>query len=122
MQQRPAIATEIPAKSRAADLLRAVRGGDQATGSPDQSSIPRLTSSMLRAGTRMRLLRDGGGDGDLVVILRHERGKTRLPVTNGAVDLPAALPHGRAELWFVHGGHVSGPVNVLIAGPEEAHV
>jgi hypothetical protein len=121
MQQRPAIATATQAKDRAADLLRAIRGGEKATGSADPPSIPRLTSSMLRAGTRMRLQRDAGADGALV-ILRHQGGKTRLPVTDGAVDLPGALPLGRAEVWFARGGHVSGPVNILIAGPGDAHV
>ena len=120
MQQRPAIAAASLAKNSAADLLRAIRGGEKATDSAGPPPAPRLTSSILRAGTRMRLC-DADADG-AVAVLRHKRGKTRLPVTHGAVELPAELPHERAELWLVRDGHVSGPVTVRIAGPKEAHV
>jgi hypothetical protein len=121
MQQRPAVAAASLAKNCAADLLRAIRGGEKATDSAGPPPALGLTSSILRPGTRMRLLRDAGAGG-AVVILRHKRGKTRLAVTHGAVDLPDKLPHGHAELWLMRDDHVSGPVNVRIAGPERAHV
>jgi hypothetical protein len=120
MQQRPATAAASLAKNSAANLLQAIRGDEQATDSAGSPPALRLTSSILRAGTRMRLC-DADADG-AVAIVRHKRGKTRLPVTHGAVELPAELPHGRAELWLVRDGHVSGPLNVRIAGPKEAHV
>jgi hypothetical protein len=120
MQQRPTIASASLAKNGAADLLRAIRGGEKPTDSAGRRPALRLISSILRAGTRMRLC-DADADG-AVAVLRHKRGKTRLPVTHGAVALPAELPHGRAELWLVRDDHVSGPVNVRIAGPERARV
>ena len=122
MQQRPAVAAATPAKKSAADLLRAVRGRGKPTGPSNLPPPPRLTTGILRAGTRMRLLGGGPSTDGAVLILRHQRGKTRLPVTGGVVDLPGELPHGRAELWLVRDGHVSGQVNVRIVGPGETHV
>ena len=122
MQQRPAVGVATPAKESAADLLRAVRGREKPTGPSDLPPPPRLTTSILRAGTRMRLLSDGSRSEGLVLILRHERGKTRLPVTEGVVDLPEELPHARAELWLARDGYVSGPVNVRIVGRTDAYV
>jgi hypothetical protein len=120
MQQRPTIAAASQAKNSAADLLRAIRGGEKDTDSAAPPPALRLTSNILRAGTRMRLC-DADADG-AVAVLRNKLGKTRLPVTHGAVELPAELQHAHAELWLVRDGRVSGPVNVRIAGPKEAHV